>query len=114
MPLCFDRAECRRYRRVAVDLVYSRLCTPILRNQTRRDRPLIRKKTAAPVDSTRLYVTPNSDEERAVLDVLQLYGLPRIINSDEHGMYIDLTPPAHWAANRNRKFRQAIDHVRGE
>jgi hypothetical protein len=74
---------------------------------------LIRKKTAA-ARSARVYVTPNTKEEGALLDVLHLYGMARIVDCDEQGMYIDLTPPAHWTASRKGKFKKAIAHARGE
>ena len=57
----------------------------------------------------RLYVTPETKQERDVLDVMRLYGLPLVIETDELGTYVDLTPPPYWSGRRKQMFNAAID-----
>ena len=56
----------------------------------------------------RLYITPNTRQERDVLDVMRLYGLQAVILTDAQGTYVDLTPPDYWSKSRKRRFKEAI------
>ena len=59
----------------------------------------------------RLYITPNTRQERDVLDMMRLYGLPTVVETDDRGTYVDITPPEYWIELRKRAFKVAIDRA---
>jgi hypothetical protein len=61
----------------------------------------------------RLYVKPKTKAHNSAAELLRLYGIETVLQTDEQGSYFDATPPEYWSEKRKQVFQSAIE-LRGE
>ncbi len=58
-----------------------------------------------------LYVKPNTKAHLAAVEVLRSYGIDTVLQEDQRGKFLDVTPPAHWQDSRRARFEEAIERI---